>query len=104
MSSPLPEAFVPRPVSPLMASLSPTALDLLAVIIRERPRSVAELARLTGRAGPNVTRSLKTLNEFGLIRLVRRGPITRPEPIASALRVNLLNATYETVPLEGEAV
>ena len=61
------------PAAPLLAALSHEALDLLGVLLRERPANVAELVALTGRAQPNVSRSLQLLARHRLIRLVRDG-------------------------------
>jgi predicted transcriptional regulator len=88
----------PLPAAPLLAALSRDALDLLGVVLRERPASVAALVALTGRAQPNVSRSLQLLARHRLIRLVREGREVRPEPIASAVRVDLTTGTYETTP------
>ena len=89
----------PLPAAPLLAALSREALDLLGVLLRERPASVTELVALTGRAQPNVSRSLQMLAGHGLVRLVREGRDVRPEPIASAVRVDLATGTYEAMPL-----
>jgi predicted transcriptional regulator len=89
----------PLPAAPLLAALSRDALDLLGVVLRERPASIAALVALTGRAQPNVSRSLQLLARHRLIRLVREGREVRPEPIASAVRVDLTTGTYETTPL-----
>ena len=88
----------PLPAAPLLAALSPEALDLLGVLLRVRPANVAELVTLTGRAQPNVSRSLQLLARHRLIRLVRAGREIRPEAIASAVRVDLTTGTYETTP------
>jgi hypothetical protein len=42
---------------------------------------------ITGRAQPNVSRSLQTQADHGLVRLVREGREVRPEAIASAVKV-----------------
>jgi len=88
----------PLPAAPLLAALSRDALDLLGVLLRERPASVTALVALTGRAQPNISRSLQLLAKHRLIRLVREGREVRPEPIASAVRVDLTTGTYETTP------
>jgi predicted transcriptional regulator len=93
----------PLPAAPLLAALSRDALDLLGVLIRENPASVSELVRLTGRAQPNISRSLQFLAQYQLIRLVREGREVRPEPIAKSLQVDLATGTYETTPLEKAA-
>jgi predicted transcriptional regulator len=45
--------------------------DLLRVIAEKAPRSLEELARLTGKAKSNLSRTLKTLEGYGLVRLKR---------------------------------
>jgi predicted transcriptional regulator len=93
----------PLPAAPLLAALSREALELLSVVLRERPATVAELAALTGRAQPNVSRSLQQLAGHGLVRLVREGREVRPEPVARALRVDLATGTYEATPVSEAA-
>jgi predicted transcriptional regulator len=45
--------------------------DLLRVIAEKAPGSLEELARLTGRKKPNLSRTLKTMANYGLVRLER---------------------------------
>lgn len=45
---------------------------LLELIARERPRSLTELAALAGRSKSNLSRTLKTMSQYGLVEL-RRG-------------------------------
>ena len=99
-------AASPLPAAPLLAALSREALsrealDLLGVVLRERPASVAALVALTGRSQPNVSRSLQLLARHRLIRLVREGREVRPEPIARAVRVDLATGTYEVAGVGG---
>lgn len=91
----------PLPAAPLLAALSREALELLAVLLRKHPSSVSELVELTGRAQPNVSRSLQLLARYRLIRLERKGRQVRAEPIAKAVRVDLATGTYETTPISG---
>lgn len=84
------------PAAPLLAALSREALELLAVLLRKHPESVSELVELTGRAQPNISRSLQLLARYRLIQLVREGREVRAEPIARAVRVDLATGTYET--------
>jgi len=93
----------PLPAAPVLAALSREALDLLSVVLRERPATIAALVALTGRAQPNVSRSLQQLAGHGLVRLVREGREVRPEPIARALRVDLVTGTYEATPVSEAA-
>jgi predicted transcriptional regulator len=86
----------PLPAAPLLAVLTPEAMELLGVLLRERPSSIRELVTRTGRAQPNVSRSLQLLARHNLVRLVREGREVRPEPIAREVRVDLITGTYET--------
>jgi predicted transcriptional regulator len=52
--------------------------DLLRVIAEQAPGSLDDLARITGKAKSNLSRTLKTMAGYGLVRLERgeRGRIT----------------------------
>lgn len=52
--------------------------QLLRVIVEQSPSSLEELARMTGRAKSNLSRTLKTMEGYGLVLLERgeRGRIT----------------------------
>jgi predicted transcriptional regulator len=86
----------PLPAAPLLAALSPEALELLAILLRKHSASVSELVEQTGRAQPNISRSLQLLARYRLIQLTREGRGVRAEPIAKAVRVDLATGTYET--------
>ncbi|MGB6689182.1 MAG: helix-turn-helix domain-containing protein [Terracidiphilus sp.] len=45
--------------------------ELLRMIAEESPGSLEELARLTGRKKSNLSRTLKTMANYGLVRLER---------------------------------
>ena len=45
--------------------------ELLRIIAEEAPGSLEELARLSGRAKSNLSRTLKTMAGYGLVRLER---------------------------------
>ena len=51
----------------LVRLLTPENRQLLALIRDRKPRSVSELAQLTGRAQPNLTRTLAKLEAAGFI-------------------------------------
>ena len=57
--------------------LSERNQELLALIARENPGSLTELARLAGREKSNLSRTLKTLARYGLVELEtgRRGQL-----------------------------
>ena len=52
--------------------------DLLRVIVEQAPGSLDELARIAGKAKSNLSRTLRTMAGYGLVRLERgeRGRIT----------------------------
>jgi predicted transcriptional regulator len=52
--------------------------ELLRIIAEKAPGSLDELAQITGRAKSNLSRTLKTMEGYGLVRLERgeRGRIT----------------------------
>ncbi len=55
-------------VEALIRLLTPENRRLLALIRDRKPRSVAELVQMTGRAQPNLTRTLTKLEAAGFIR------------------------------------
>ncbi len=62
--------------------------DLLRVIVEQAPSSLDELARITGRAKSNLSRTLRTMEGYGLIRL-ERGERGRIRPSVTHDRVEL---------------
>ena len=49
--------------------LSQRNRELLAMIGREKPGSVTELAEISGRSKSNLSRTLKTMSRYGLVEL-----------------------------------
>ena len=60
---------------------------LLRTIAERQPKSVAELAAMTGRAEPNVLRTLNKLAEAGIVRL-DKGEGRARRPILAARKVH----------------
>ncbi|MGH9348132.1 MAG: helix-turn-helix domain-containing protein [Vicinamibacterales bacterium] len=56
-------------VEAVVRLLTPDNRRLLALIRDRKPRSVADLVTLTGRAQPNLTRTLAKLEAAGFIRM-----------------------------------
>lgn len=56
-------------VEALTRLLTPENRRLLALIRDRKPRSIAELAELSGRAAPNLTRTLAKLEAVGFVRV-----------------------------------
>ncbi len=69
----------------LLRLLTPDNRGLLRTIRDTKPQSVAELARLTNRAEPNLLRTLAKLEAFGLVEMRtvnrRRVPVAKLEKL-----------------------
>ncbi|MDE2464871.1 MAG: MarR family transcriptional regulator [Alphaproteobacteria bacterium] len=72
-------------VEALVRLLTPENRRLLALIRDHQPRSVAELVQLSGRAQPNLTRTLAKLEAAGFVTMTvsgrRKAPKTRVKKI-----------------------
>ncbi len=73
---------VPRPTDPKVwfpsiesfaKVLSERNRELLAIISRSHPQSLVELETLSGRAKPNLSRTLHTMARYGLVDLKKGG-------------------------------
>lgn len=73
----------------LMRLLTEENLELLAIIDREKPKSVSALANLVGREQGNVSRTIGKFERAGLVRLVSEGREKRPEIVVKHLRIDL---------------
>src|SRR5271166_1163369 len=73
----------------LLRLLTPDNRSLLRTIRDAKPQSVAELARLTNRAEPNLLRTLSKLEAFGLLemRMVDRRRV--PTALVGMLHVEI---------------
>jgi predicted transcriptional regulator len=73
----------------LLRLLTPDNRELLRTIRDAKPQSIAELARLTKRAEPNLLRTIAKLEAFGLleVRTINRRRV--PFVKAAALRVEI---------------
>lgn len=70
--------------------LSERNRDLLALIAEQEPGSLAELAELSGRAKPNLSRTLRTMERHGLVELQRgEGRTLRPRVRYRGIRLDL---------------
>ncbi len=73
-------AYKPKPDEPkiwfssiksLANVLSEENQELLRLIINEQPQSVSELVPLTGRKANNILRTLRTMENYGLVELAK---------------------------------
>ena len=72
-------------VEALVRLLTPENRQLLAIIRDRKPRSVAALAEMSGRAQPNLTRTLAKLDAAGLIAMEEHG--RRKAPTAAVEQI-----------------
>jgi len=61
--------------------------DLLKVILDNHPKSLKELEELTGRAKSNLSRTLKTLERYGIVELHKQNNSLVPEVKATNFKV-----------------
>jgi predicted transcriptional regulator len=69
--------------------LSTENRELLRIIAEEAPGSLEELAEITGRAISNLSRTMKTMESYGLVRL-EKGQGRKLPPKVVADRVELV--------------
>lgn len=75
----------------LAGVLSDENRELLRLIRDCQPRTVAELSQLSGRAASNLSRTLRNLEEHGLVRMHRSADTraVRPEALSTEFLVLL---------------
>lgn len=76
-------------VEALMRLLTPDNRRLLAMIRDRKPQSIAELAEWSGRAAPNVTRTLAKLEAVGFIRMEEDQRRKRPTAVIHKLTMEI---------------
>ena len=88
--------YKPKPSDPKiwftsMRSLAEVLSDenraLLKVIEATKPQSIASLASLTGRKPGNLSRTLKTMSNYGLVEMKRENRQVRPIAKATEFRI-----------------
>ena len=76
-------------VEAVVRLLTPQNRRLLALIRDQKPRSVAELVAITGRAQPNLTRTLAKLEAAGFIRMKTVGRRKTPRVAVKRIVVEI---------------
>jgi predicted transcriptional regulator len=88
--------YKPKPSEPKiwftsMRSLAEVLSDdnraLLRVIAESEPESISALAQTTGRKPGNLSRTLKTMSNYGIVDLKRERNIVRPIAKATEFRI-----------------
>lgn len=67
--------------------LSDANRELLKMIVEEKPQSYQELAVMSGRKPSNLGRTLKTLEQYGIVHIKRRARVK--QPIAKAYNFDI---------------
>lgn len=73
----------------MAAVLSEGNRSMLPLIHDRKPRSLTELAELTGRQVPNLSRTLRMMQRYGLVAIEKRARETRPVALATEFLVVL---------------
>lgn len=76
-------------VDVLMRLLTRENRQLMAIIRDKKPKSIAELAKLTGRAPSNLTRTLAKLEDAGLVKMQADKRKRIPIPAVKTLRIEI---------------
>ncbi|ROT46813.1 helix-turn-helix domain-containing protein [Pusillimonas sp. NJUB218] len=84
---------VPSIWFPSLASLAAVLSDdnrrLLRLIHDKQPKSLTELAKLSGRKVPNLSRTLRMMSDYGLVSLQRNVRDVQPTALATEFLVVL---------------
>lgn len=73
----------------LAAVLSEDNRALLRLIRQAKPKTMTELAALSGRQVPNLSRTLRMMEGYGLVALTKNARQTRPTALATEFMVVL---------------
>lgn len=68
-------------------------IELLKIIIEQKPETMTELAELTDRKLPGISRTLKTLRAYKLADIRKKGRVRKP--VARTATFNAANYSYE---------
>lgn len=73
---------------------------LLRTIIQNKPRSISDLEKITSRKKSNLSRTLKTLEKYGIVDLKKEGGKVVPEVKATDFNVQF--GLHYSHPVNGE--
>ena len=75
-------------VTSMARVLSDENMALLKAIREQNPDSMDALAKVVGKQAPNVSRSLHTMAEYGLVKFVKNGRTVTPQATFDHLSVD----------------
>lgn len=84
----VPSVWFPS-MATLAAVLSEDNRALLRLIRQAKPKTMTELAALSGRQVPNLSRTLRMMEGYGLVELTKSTRQTRPTALATEFLVIL---------------
>ena len=88
-----PKASDPKIWFTSMRSLAQVLSDenraLLHVIRESKPVSISELAELTGRKQGNLSRTLKTMSHYGLVKMLQEAKALRPVACGDRFEISI---------------
>ena len=82
--------------------LSSDNQNLLKVIIEHKPRSLAELEKLSNRKKSNLSRTLKTLERYGIVELSKKEGRLVPKVMATDFKVQF--GLHYSSPVQNDLV
>lgn len=72
---------------------------LLEIILKKKPGSLKELAEVSGRKESNLSRTLKTMNRYGIVDLIKNKKAIKPVVKATDFKLEFgLNTHYQPNP------
>ncbi len=72
---------------------------LLEIILEKKPGSLKELAEVSGRKESNLSRTLKTMNRYGIVDLIKNKKAIKPVVKATDFKLEFgLNTHYQPNP------
>ena len=72
---------------------------LLEIILEKKPGSIKELAEVSGRKESNLSRTLKTMNRYGIVDLIKNKKAIKPVVKATDFKLEFgLNTHYQPNP------
>ncbi len=65
-------------IKSLSEVLSDNNIHLLNLIETHHPETLSELVKLSGRQGGNLSRTLKTMERYGIVKLIKKAKTVKP--------------------------